>query len=90
MDERKRVNILLVEDDPAKLLSYEAMLSELGEHLITARSGQEALQHLLTNEMAVIVLDVDIPELDGFALAQRIHEHPPTKRRPSSLSPRCS
>ena len=76
MDERKRVNILLVEDDPAKLLSYEAMLSELGEHLITARSGQEALQHLLTNEMAVIVLDVDIPELDGFALAQRIHEHP--------------
>ena len=76
MDERDRVNILLVDDDPAKLLSYEATLSELGEHLITARSGNEALQHLLTNEIAVIVLDVHMPELDGFALAQLIREHP--------------
>jgi CheY-like chemotaxis protein len=76
MDERERVNILLVDDDPAKLLSYEATLSELGEHLITARSGKEALQHLLTNEIAVIVLDVQMPELDGFALAQLIREHP--------------
>jgi signal transduction histidine kinase len=76
MDERERVNILLVDDDPAKLLSYEATLSELGEHLITARSGNEALQHLLTNEIAVIVLDVQMPELDGFALAQLMREHP--------------
>jgi signal transduction histidine kinase len=76
MDERERVTILLVDDDPAKLLSYEATLSELGEHLITARSGNEALQHLLTNEIAVIVLDVQMPELDGFALAQLIRAHP--------------
>jgi DNA-binding response OmpR family regulator len=76
MDKRVRVNILLVDDDPAKLLSYEATLSELGKHLITARSGNEALQHLLTNEIAVIVLDVQMPELDGFALAQLIREHP--------------
>src|SRR4030095_5766418 len=76
MDKRGRVNILLVDDDPAKLLSYEATLSELGEHLITARSGNEALQHLLTNEIAVIVLDVQMPELDGFALAQLMREHP--------------
>jgi signal transduction histidine kinase len=76
MDVREPVNILLVDDDPAKLLSYEATLSALGEHLITARSGHEALQHLLTNEIAVIVLDVQMPELDGFALAQLIRDHP--------------
>ena len=76
MDERERVNILLVDDDPAKLLSYEATLRELGENLITARSGNEALQHLLNNEIAVIVLDVQMPELDGFALAQLIRAHP--------------
>ena len=46
MSERERVNILLVDDDPAKLLSYEAILRELGEHLITARSGREALTAL--------------------------------------------
>jgi CheY-like chemotaxis protein len=51
-------------------------LNELGENLITARSGNEALQHLLTHEIAVIVLDVQMPELDGFALAQLIREHP--------------
>ena len=53
MDERERVNILLVDDDPAKLLSYEATLSALGENLITARSGHEALQHLLTTAIPV-------------------------------------
>jgi signal transduction histidine kinase len=76
MSERACVTILLVDDDPAKLLSYEATLSELGEHLITARSGNEAFQHLLNHEIAVIVLDVQMPELDGFALAQLIREHP--------------
>jgi CheY-like chemotaxis protein len=76
MSERERVKILLVDDDPAKLLSYTAILEELGEHLITARSGREALQHLLTHEIAVIVLDVHMPELDGFALAQLIREQP--------------
>jgi len=76
MGERERVNILLVDDDPAKLLSYEAILRELGEHLITARSGREALQHLLNHEIAVIVLDVHMPEMDGFELAQLIRAHP--------------
>jgi signal transduction histidine kinase len=76
MGERERVNILLVDDDPAKLLSYEAILGELGEHLITASSGREALTHLLHTEIAVIVLDVHMPEMDGFTLAQLIREHP--------------
>jgi signal transduction histidine kinase len=76
MGEREPVHILLVDDDPGKLLSYEATLSELGEHLLTARSGQEALQRLLNHEIAVILLDVQMPEMDGFALAQLIREHP--------------
>jgi CheY-like chemotaxis protein len=76
MGERERVNILMVDDDPAKLLSYEAILRELGENLITARSGREALQHLLNHEIAVIVLDVNMPEMDGFELAQLIRAHP--------------
>jgi len=76
MGEREPVNILLVDDDPGKLLSYEATLSDLGEHLMTARAGQEALQLLLNHEIAVIVLDVQMPEIDGFALAQLIREHP--------------
>ena len=76
MGERERVNILLVDDDHANLLSYEAILSELGEQLITARSGREALQCLLDNEIAVILLDVHMPEMDGFALAQLIRAHP--------------
>src|SRR5262245_12094895 len=76
MGEHEPVNILLVDDDPGKLLSYEALLSDLGEHLITARSGREALQRLLDHEIAVILLDVQMPEIDGFALAQLIREHP--------------
>jgi signal transduction histidine kinase len=76
MGERESVNILLVDDDPGKLLSYEATLSELGEHLLTARSGQEALQLLLHQAIAVILLDVQMPQMDGFALAQLIREHP--------------
>jgi signal transduction histidine kinase len=76
MGEREPVNILLVDDDPAKLLSYEAILSELGENLITASSGREALQRLLHNEIAVILLDVRMPDMDGFELARLIREHP--------------
>jgi CheY-like chemotaxis protein len=76
MDERERVNILLVDDDPAQLLSYEAILSELGENLITASSGREALTYLLQNEIAVILLDVHMPEIDGFELSRLIREHP--------------
>ena len=75
---RKRdpVNILLVDDQPAKLLSYEVILEELGENLVKTTSGREALEFLLRNEVAVILVDVSMPELDGFELAAMIREHP--------------
>ncbi|MCJ9668736.1 MULTISPECIES: response regulator [unclassified Neorhizobium] len=70
------VNILLVDDQPAKLLSYEVVLQELGENLIKAQSGREALEHLLRNDIAVILVDVCMPEQDGFELVSMIREHP--------------
>jgi DNA-binding response OmpR family regulator len=70
------VNILLVDDQPAKLLSYEVMLQELGENLIKASSAREALEQLLKREIAIVLVDVCMPELDGFQLAAMIREHP--------------
>jgi signal transduction histidine kinase len=74
------VNILMVDDQPGKLLSYEVMLEELGENLLKARSAAEALQYLLKNEIAVILIDVCMPELDGFELAALIRDHPRYQR----------
>src|SRR6202047_4877485 len=71
-----RVNILMVDDQPAKLLSYEVILAELGENLIKANSGREALEHLLKEDVAVVLMDVSMPELDGFELADMIRQHP--------------
>src|SRR5262245_8937072 len=71
-----RVNILLVDDQPSKLLTYEVILRELGDNLIKASSGKEALEQLLRNEIAVVLMDVSMPELDGFQLASMIREHP--------------
>jgi two-component sensor histidine kinase/CheY-like chemotaxis protein len=76
MMEHEKVNILLVDDQPAKLLAYEVILKELGENLVAATSGREALEYLLKNEIAVILVDVCMPELDGFELAAMIREHP--------------
>jgi signal transduction histidine kinase len=76
MSAEDKVNILLVDDQPAKLLSYEAILSELGETLIKASSAREALEHLLKNDVAVVLVDVYMPELDGFELVKMIREHP--------------
>src|ERR1044072_2373279 len=72
----EKVNILLVDDQSSKLLTYEVILRELGENLIKASSGKEALEHLLKNEIAVVLMDVCMPELDGFELASMIREHP--------------
>ena len=80
MTTKEPVNILLVDDQPAKLLSYEAVLAPLGEHLIKASSGREALEHLLKSEIAVVLIDVCMPELDGFELAAMIHQHPRHQR----------
>ena len=73
---KERVNVLLVDDQPGKLLSYEVMLEELDENLVPASSAKEALAYLLKSEVAVILVDVCMPELDGFELAQMIREHP--------------
>jgi PAS domain S-box-containing protein len=76
MMSNEKVNILLVDDQPAKLLAYEVILKDLGENLVVAASGREALEYLLRNEVAVILMDVCMPELDGFELAAMIREHP--------------
>ena len=70
------VNVLLVDDQPAKLLSYQVMLEELGENLIQASSATEALAILLKADVAIILVDVCMPDLDGFELARMIREHP--------------
>ena len=71
-----RVNILLVDDQPPKLLTYETILNELGENLIKASSASEALQCLLKNDIAVVLVDVCMPDLDGYELAAMIRQHP--------------
>jgi PAS domain S-box-containing protein len=76
MDAKERVNILLVDDQPAKLLSYEAILDELNENLIKATSGSEALQRLLRGDIGVVLMDVSMPDIDGFELADLIRQHP--------------
>ncbi|MDP9813497.1 signal transduction histidine kinase [Rhizobium tibeticum] len=70
------VNILLVDDQPSKLLSYEVILQDLSENLIKAQSAREALEHLLRTDIAVILVDVCMPEQDGFELVSMIREHP--------------
>jgi signal transduction histidine kinase len=75
-----KVNILLVDDQPAKLLGYEVILEELGENLIKAGSAREALEQLLRIDIAVVLTDVSMPELDGFELAAMIREHPRFQR----------
>src|SRR6187397_1967560 len=71
-----RVNILLVDDQPAKLLTYETILGELGENLIKVSSASEALQCLLDQEIAVVLVDVCMPDFDGYELAGMIRQHP--------------
>jgi signal transduction histidine kinase len=76
MNPQEPVNILLVDDQPAKLLSYEVILSELGENLVKAASGREALEVLLKQDIALVLIDVCMPDLDGFELARMIRDHP--------------
>ena len=80
MNTQDRANILMVDDQPAKLLTYEVMLAELGENLLKASSGREALEILLHNDVAVVLLDVSMPDIDGFELASLIRQHPRFQR----------
>jgi two-component system, sensor histidine kinase and response regulator len=77
-----RVNILLVDDQPANLVALEAMLQSLGQNLIKADSGLEALKCLLTDEFAVILLDVKMPEMDGFETAELIRQRDKSRHTP--------
>ena len=72
----EKINILMVDDQPGKLLSYEAALNDLGENLIEDHSGSEVLNHLLKTDIAIILMDVNMPGMDGFELAAMIHQHP--------------
>jgi signal transduction histidine kinase len=75
-----KVNILLVDDQPAKLLSYHAILEGIGENLLSAGSAREALDILLRTDVAVVLVDVCMPELDGFELVSLIRQHPRFQR----------
>lgn len=76
MEHDERIDLLLVDDQPAKLLSYEVILRDLGANLHKAASAKEALELLLKHEFAVVLIDVCMPDLDGFELAAMIREHP--------------
>src|SRR5215469_6951367 len=80
MNADSKVNILMDDDQPAKLLSYEVILGELGENLMKANSASEALSILLKNEIAVVLMDVSMPDVDGFELADVIRQHPRFQR----------
>src|ERR1700722_3153567 len=77
-----KANILLVDDQPARLLSYDVILRDIDENLVHAHSGTEALKLLMAREFAVILLDVNMPEMDGFETASLIHQHPRYEKTP--------
>lgn len=79
---QQKVKILLVDDRPANLLALETILEDLGQELVKANSGKEALRHLLTDEFAVILLDVNMPEMDGFETAALIRERERSRHTP--------
>ena len=80
MASEHKVNILMVDDQPGKLLSYEVILAELGENLLKATSARDALEQLLKNDVAVVLMDVSMPDIDGFELAEMIRQHPRYQR----------
>jgi signal transduction histidine kinase len=82
MDVNEKVNILLVDDQPARLLTYQSVLGELGQNLVCANSGVEALDKLMREEFAVVLLDVSMPGMDGFEAARLIHDHPRFEKTP--------
>src|SRR5438477_9847053 len=82
MSTTEKVNILLVDDRRENLLALESILKDLDENLVKAASGVEALKYLLKNEVAVILLDVEMPIMDGFQTATLIRERQKTSHTP--------
>ena len=80
--EPPQVNILMVDDSPDKLLAMESALSSLGQNLVKAHSGEQALRLLLKGEFAVILLDVNMPGLDGFETAALIRQRKSLQKVP--------
>jgi two-component system sensor histidine kinase/response regulator len=78
----QRVKILVVDDQPENLLSAEAVLETLGETVVKAESGREALRHMLDNDFAVILLDVMMPDMDGFETASLIRQRERSRHTP--------
>src|SRR6476661_3741561 len=78
----EKVSILIVDDRPDKMLAYEAILSDLKENIVCARSGKEALRCLLKQDFAVILLDVNMPGMDGFETAALIRQRPRSETTP--------
>ncbi|WP_198032469.1 response regulator [Aerolutibacter daejeonensis] len=76
------VKILLVDDQPGRLLTYRTILEPLNETLVSVNSGMEALKRLMADDFAVILLDVNMPEMDGFETASLIHQHPRFEKTP--------
>jgi PAS domain S-box-containing protein len=81
-DARAPVTVLMVDDQLSKLLSYEVILQDLGENLVRATSGRAALGHLLKEDVAVVLMDVSMPEMDGFELADMMRQHPRFQETP--------
>jgi PAS domain S-box-containing protein len=77
-----KVDILLVDDRPDKLIVLEAILAELGQNLVKAQSGKEALKHVLNQDFAVILLDVNMPGMDGFETATLIRQRQSSETTP--------
>jgi PAS domain S-box-containing protein len=78
----EKVNILLVDDQPNNLLALESILSDMGQNLVTVDSGTKALRSLLEHEFAVILLDVQMPDLDGFETASLIRDRDKSRDTP--------
>jgi signal transduction histidine kinase len=82
MNDKRGISVLLIDDNEANLLSYEGILEDLELNLVKARSGNEALRHVFNEDFATIILDIEMPEMDGFQVADLIR-----KRRKSQMTP---
>src|SRR6187551_687246 len=80
--EEEKINILVVDDVPEKLLAIEAILEELGQNVVSVASGRDALRRLLYEDFAVILLDVNMPDMDGFETAAMIRQRKRTEHTP--------
>jgi len=82
MQSQPKVNVLLVDDNPENLIALEAILDDLGQNIVKASSGEEALRCLLNQDFAVILLDVQMPGMDGFETATLIRQREKSRNTP--------